>query len=163
MRPVLTVFCLTVLSSVAMLAQAPFRSGFLHAVIVTGDVDPVYVNRPREPARHVYFPGERIEFLLELFNGNQQAYVYPVPEGGVVNLFPATAVTAPAFGRASRLHSIGRDLAGWCSLRRCPSPVSSFRRGTWRSFVPPWRMSPNRGCAKSGSFRSSARPASTPA
>lgn len=91
----LTASCLMLSSSVATLAQPPVRS-FRYQVLVAEYVaDPVYVSAPREPARYLFFQGDRIELSLELFNRGPQAFAYRIPQGGAIDLFAVTVVTAP--------------------------------------------------------------------
>jgi hypothetical protein len=76
--------------------------------------------------KFVFFPGERIELLLELFNGTQQAYAYPIPGGGVVDLFSATAVTAPVPAVRPRLAISRYAIGPGRMLRRQKLPTSSL-------------------------------------
>ena len=77
------------------MAQAPAR-GFLYGVRVAEYVaDAVYVAAPREPARYLFFQGDRIELALELFNRGSETYAYEVLAGGVLNLFAVNVLTAP--------------------------------------------------------------------
>jgi hypothetical protein len=87
--------CIAVLCSAAMMAQAPAR-GFLYGVRVAEYVaDPVYVPGPREPARYVFFQGDRIELALELFNRGANTYRFEVPSGGMLGLFALNVLAAP--------------------------------------------------------------------
>lgn len=112
--------------SVATMAQAP-ASGFLYGVRVAEYVaDPVYVATPREPARYLFFQGERIELALELFNRGSETHTYQIPPGGVVDLFAVSVLAAPVKDARPRIMLSQYWIKSGGSLRSARFPISSL-------------------------------------